>query len=162
MTYQCDKCKKTYKHRQHLHRHGLSCKKNLEFSCGKCSKTFNRNDLLKIHKSKCKGKKETKCKVCGKEFKYQWFLNRHLKTCKVTAGVFSCSKCGKGYKREMFLKTHEQKCESSVKSNRGQQNYRYPIEYYEVPSDFNDIGFDACAASLYSHEVPDDSFEVLS
>lgn len=156
MNHQCDKCKKNYKHRQHLFRHQLSCKKKLEFPCGKCSKTFTRADLLKIHKSKCKGKKEKKCKVCGKEFKYQWFLNRHLKTCKITPEVFSCSKCGKSYKREVFLKTHEQKCGSLVEFERENQNHSIG---YEVPSEFHSLGFLACEASLYS-DNKDDSFEV--
>ena len=52
--YQCEKCSKTYNHRQHLYRHKQSSIKSVIHDCIQCSKVFVRADTLKKHRKKLK------------------------------------------------------------------------------------------------------------
>ena len=116
--YECDKCGKVYKNRQHLWRHRKRCNSDENkdtLKCQTCNKIFHRKDMLKRHKPKCKIKERT-CKICGREFQYPAFLKKHLKTHE-DKKVLKCDLCGKNYKRNDQYQKHRLKCMEERNSN---------------------------------------------
>ena len=110
--YQCEKCSKTYNHRQHLYRHKQSCIKSMIHECIQCSKVFVKADTLKKHIKKCKKnsqQKETVYSLCSKEFVKVWHLQRHLNTNMQQKNKYQCSNCNKTYSRESFYRCYIKK-----------------------------------------------------
>ena len=121
----CSKCQHVYSHRQHLHRHQLTClptssetpSNSRVYKCNKCSYTSNRKDNLKRHISnpkdcsKKKAKESLKCAGCGKTFSKKANLKRHLKDPNLCKLEMTCLTCGKKYTRsdhfENHLKSHD-------------------------------------------------------
>ena len=107
--YNCNKCSKVYKNRQHLSRHRKSCLANQSFKCFSCSRSFKRKDALKRHSETCRVKDKI-CKICHKEFDFPVYLQRNLKSHQEKE-TFKCEKCGKPYERKNHLKSHIEHCQ---------------------------------------------------
>ncbi|PTD06354.1 hypothetical protein FCULG_00011714 [Fusarium culmorum] len=58
-TYACSQCSKTYKRREHLHRHAASHSAVRPYRCGTCNQSYQRPDVLRRHSLTCQAKVRT-------------------------------------------------------------------------------------------------------
>lgn len=59
-TYACSQCSKTYKRREHLHRHEASHSAVRPYRCGTCNQSYQRPDVLRRHSLTCQAKVRTR------------------------------------------------------------------------------------------------------
>ncbi|XP_038580257.1 zinc finger protein 84-like [Micropterus salmoides] len=109
--FSCSVCKRSFRQRHNLIRHGIIHTGEKPFSCSICKRSFSRKQYLEQHMIIHTGEKLFSCSVCGKRFALKGYLSSHMH---VHTGEksfscskpFSCSVCKKGFRQKTTLDIH--------------------------------------------------------
>ncbi|ENN77282.1 hypothetical protein YQE_06108, partial [Dendroctonus ponderosae] len=104
--FMCNKCNKSFKHRQLLLRHQTVHSDDRPFKCEQCSRQFKSKTNLTTHEKVHQGIKQFVCPICGNMFVHKASLWVHLKW---HNGVkpFKCTVCNKAFSQKGNLVEHE-------------------------------------------------------
>ncbi|KAL2718806.1 zinc finger protein 3-like [Vespula squamosa] len=79
----CNKCGKSFKHKQLLQRHQLVHSDDRPYVCKSCNASFKTKANLINHQSTHTGEKKYFCEICGQQFAHKTSLTLHYRESKV-------------------------------------------------------------------------------
>lgn len=121
LRFSCDKCDRTFSHKDSVRRHKLlhcgrtTRKRTGEVACDKCQKRFSSTHSLNGHiRLACSQRKRRKpeprlvCYECGKKFSTKPLRDAHMKLhSNESLANLDCNVCKKTFKNKKELRTHE-------------------------------------------------------
>ena len=101
--FECKKCEKKYKRKDHHIYHEKSSHQGLRrYYCSMCDSTFDNS----VHKLVDSEAKPQKCSVCSQTFSLQGNMRRHIETLHSEDRPFGCHNCNDTFKLKENLKSH--------------------------------------------------------
>ncbi|XP_015174342.1 PREDICTED: zinc finger and SCAN domain-containing protein 2-like isoform X2 [Polistes dominula] len=101
----CNKCGKSFKHRQLLHRHQLVHSEDRPFMCKSCNASFKTKANLINHQSTHTGEKKYFCELCSQQFAHKTSLTLHYRW-HTGHKPYSCEVCHKSFSQNGNLQEH--------------------------------------------------------
>ncbi|XP_043504113.1 PR domain zinc finger protein 5-like isoform X1 [Polistes fuscatus] len=101
----CNKCGKSFKHRQLLHRHQLVHSEDRPFICKSCNASFKTKANLINHQSTHTGEKKYFCELCSQQFAHKTSLTLHYRW-HTGHKPYSCEVCLKSFSQNGNLQEH--------------------------------------------------------
>ncbi|XP_036149519.1 zinc finger and SCAN domain-containing protein 2 isoform X2 [Monomorium pharaonis] len=101
----CNKCNKSFKHKQLLQRHQLVHSDNRPHNCKSCNASFKTKANLVNHQSTHTGQKKYLCEICKQQFAHKTSLTLHYRW-HSGQKPFTCSVCQKSFSQNGNLQEH--------------------------------------------------------
>ncbi|KAL0118070.1 hypothetical protein PUN28_009030 [Cardiocondyla obscurior] len=101
----CNKCNKSFKHKQLLQRHQLVHSDSRPHVCKSCNASFKTKANLINHQSTHTGQKKYQCEICNQQFAHKTSLTLHYRW-HTGQKPFKCKECGKSFSQNGNLQEH--------------------------------------------------------
>ncbi|XP_012262840.2 zinc finger protein 62 homolog isoform X2 [Athalia rosae] len=101
----CNKCGKSFKHKQLLQRHQLVHSDDRPYVCKSCGATFKTKANLINHQSIHTGEKKYFCEICGQQFAHKTSLTLHYRW-HTGHKPYTCEVCSKSFSQNGNLQEH--------------------------------------------------------
>uniref|UniRef100_A0A6V7I3C8 C2H2-type domain-containing protein n=1 Tax=Bracon brevicornis TaxID=1563983 RepID=A0A6V7I3C8_9HYME len=101
----CNKCNKSFKHKQLLQRHQLVHSEDRPYVCTKCNSSFKTKANLINHHSTHTGEKKYTCEVCNQQFAHKTSLTLHYRW-HTGDKPYTCEVCQKSFSQNGNLQEH--------------------------------------------------------
>ncbi|XP_071559653.1 uncharacterized protein [Temnothorax nylanderi] len=101
----CNKCNKSFKHKQLLQRHQLVHSDNRPHVCKSCNASFKTKANLINHQATHTGQKKYNCELCKQQFAHKTSLTLHYRW-HSGQKPFKCKECGKSFSQNGNLQEH--------------------------------------------------------
>ncbi|XP_015516983.1 zinc finger and SCAN domain-containing protein 2 isoform X1 [Neodiprion lecontei] len=101
----CNKCGKSFKHKQLLQRHQLVHSDDRPYVCKSCGATFKTKANLINHQSIHTGEKKYFCELCGQQFAHKTSLTLHYRW-HTGHKPYTCEVCSKSFSQNGNLQEH--------------------------------------------------------
>ncbi|KAF7990018.1 hypothetical protein HCN44_008692 [Aphidius gifuensis] len=101
----CNKCNKSFKHKQLLQRHQLVHSDDRPYTCKSCGAKFKTKANLINHGYTHTGEKKYTCEICDQQFAHKTSLTLHRRWHNGEK-PFSCKICNKGFSQNGNLQEH--------------------------------------------------------
>lgn len=101
----CNKCNKSFKHKQLLQRHQLVHSDNRPHACKFCNSSFKTKANLINHQSTHTGHKKYVCEICKQQFAHKTSLTLHYRW-HSGQKPYTCSVCQKSFSQNGNLQEH--------------------------------------------------------
>ncbi|XP_032689441.1 zinc finger and SCAN domain-containing protein 2-like isoform X1 [Odontomachus brunneus] len=101
----CNKCGKSFKHKQLLQRHQLVHSDNRPYVCKSCNASFKTKANLINHQSTHTGEKKYFCEICGQQFAHKTSLTLHYRW-HTGHKPYTCEVCQKSFSQNGNLQEH--------------------------------------------------------
>ncbi|XP_012279813.1 zinc finger protein 709 isoform X2 [Orussus abietinus] len=101
----CNKCAKSFKHKQLLQRHQLVHSEDRPYVCKSCSASFKTKANLINHQSTHTGEKKYFCEICGHQFAHKTSLTLHYRW-HTGHKPYTCDVCHKSFSQNGNLQEH--------------------------------------------------------
>ncbi|XP_078042216.1 uncharacterized protein LOC144472755 isoform X2 [Augochlora pura] len=101
----CNKCGKSFKHKQLLQRHQLVHSDDRPYICKSCNASFKTKANLINHQSTHTGEKKYFCEICGQQFAHKTSLTLHYRW-HTGHKPYTCEVCHKSFSQNGNLQEH--------------------------------------------------------
>ncbi|KAG7208297.1 hypothetical protein KM043_014539 [Ampulex compressa] len=101
----CNKCGKSFKHKQLLQRHQLVHSNDRPYVCKSCNASFKTKANLINHQSTHTGEKKYFCEICGQQFAHKTSLTLHYRW-HTGHKPYTCEVCHKSFSQNGNLQEH--------------------------------------------------------
>ncbi|XP_015608375.1 zinc finger protein 287 isoform X2 [Cephus cinctus] len=101
----CNKCGKSFKHKQLLQRHQLVHSDDRPYICKSCGASFKTKANLINHQSTHTGEKKYFCEICGQQFAHKTSLTLHYRW-HTGHKPYTCEVCQKSFSQNGNLQEH--------------------------------------------------------
>ncbi|XP_011506078.1 PREDICTED: zinc finger protein 761-like isoform X1 [Ceratosolen solmsi marchali] len=101
----CNKCGKSFKHKQLLQRHQLVHSEHRPYPCKSCNASFKTKANLLNHQSTHTGEKKHFCELCDHKFAHKTSLTLHYRT-HTGQKPYKCEVCSKSFSQNGNLQEH--------------------------------------------------------
>ncbi|KAK2581207.1 hypothetical protein KPH14_008006 [Odynerus spinipes] len=101
----CNKCGKSFKHKQLLQRHQLVHSDDRPYVCKSCNASFKTKANLINHQSTHTGEKKYFCEICGQQFAHKTSLTLHYRW-HTGHKPYTCEVCHKSFSQNGNLQEH--------------------------------------------------------
>lgn len=101
----CNKCKKSFKHKQLLQRHQLVHSDDRPYVCKSCNSSFKTKANLINHQLTHTGEKKYSCEICGQQFAHKTSLTLHYRW-HTGHKPYTCEVCNKSFSQNGNLQEH--------------------------------------------------------
>ncbi|XP_034945340.1 zinc finger protein 3-like isoform X2 [Chelonus insularis] len=101
----CNKCGKSFKHKQLLQRHQLVHSDDRPYMCKSCNASFKTKANLINHQSTHTGEKKYSCEICNQQFAHKTSLTLHYRW-HTGHKPYKCDICSKSFSQNGNLQEH--------------------------------------------------------